>query len=49
MFWEKADFDDTDANAAFRKRVKEKMNLRKKQKYELKSLQKMYDLRSNSI
>ena len=25
------------------------MNLRKKQKYELKSLQKMYDLRHNSI
>jgi hypothetical protein len=25
------------------------MNLRKKQKYEIKSLQKMYDLRSQSV
>ena len=49
MFWEKADFDDTDAHAAFRKRIKEKMKLRKKPKMEYDGLKKMYEVREQSI
>lgn len=49
MFWEKADFDDTDAHAAFRKRIKEKMKLRKKPKMEYDGLKKMYEVRDQSI
>ena len=49
IFWEKADYDDVDAFAAFRKRVKEKMKLRKKPKDEYDRLKKMYDLRDQSI
>ena len=49
MFWEKADFDDTDAHAAFRKRIKEKMKLRKKPKVEYDGLKKMYEVREQSI
>ena len=49
MFWEKSDFDDTDPNAAFRKRQKEKMKLRKKAKYELESYYKMFELRRESV
>ena len=37
MFWEKADYDDNDQFSAFRKRVKQKMTLRKKTKYEIES------------
>ena len=49
IFWEKADFDDSDPISAFRKRMKDKMKLRKKIKYELESYQKMHDLRKESI
>lgn len=49
IFWEKADFDDTDVYAAFRKRQKDKMKLRKKAKYEMESYYKMFDLRKESI
>ena len=49
MFWEKADFDDVDANSAFRKRQKEKMKLRKKTKYEIESYYKMFELRRDSV
>jgi hypothetical protein len=49
LFWEKADFDDIDTNAAFRKRQKEKMKLRKKTKYEIESYFKMFELRRDSI
>ena len=35
MFWEKADVNDNDAFHAFRKRTKEKMNLRRKTKLEI--------------
>lgn len=49
MFWEKADFDDSDTLAAFRKRQKDKMKLRKKVKYELESYYKMFDLRRESV
>lgn len=49
MFWEKSDFDDSDLYAAFRKRQKEKMKLRKKAKYELESYYKMFDLRRESV
>lgn len=43
MFWEKADLDDTEAIAVFRKREKDKMRLRKKFKYEVSSYYKMFD------
>jgi hypothetical protein len=49
MFWEKADFDDVDPNAAFRKRQKEKMKLRKKTKYEIETYFKMFELRTDSL
>lgn len=49
MFWEKADYDDVDTNAAFRKRAKEKMKLRKKTKYEIDAYHKMHELRRESI
>lgn len=49
IFWEKADIDDQDANAAFRKRQKEKMKLRKKTKYEIESYFKMFELRTDSV
>ena len=49
MFWEKADFDDVDAYAAFRKRQKEKMKLRKKTKYEIDSYFKMFSIRKNCL
>lgn len=49
MFWEKADYDDSDTNAAFRKRQKDKMKLRKKVKYELESYYKMFEHRKESI
>lgn len=49
MFWEKADYDDVDVNAAFRKRAKEKMKLRKKTKYEIESYFKMFELRNDSV
>lgn len=49
MFWEKADYDDTDQYSAFRKRQKEKMKLRKKPKYEIDSYFKMFDLRRDSV
>ena len=49
MFWEKADYDDNDVLSAFRKRVKQKMTLRKKTKYEIDSYLKMFDLRQNCI
>ncbi len=35
QFWEKADYDDSEAIATFRKRQKDKMKLRKKVKYEI--------------
>ncbi len=49
MFWEKADYDDNDVLSAFRKRVKQKMTLRKKTRYEIDSYLKMFDLRQNCI
>lgn len=49
MFWEKADYDDNDQFSAFRKRVKQKMTLRKKTKYEIESYLKMFDLRRNCL
>src|SRR5580704_9642604 len=49
IFWEKADFDDSDPISAFRKRHKDKMKLRKKTKYELESYSKMHDLRIESV
>ena len=49
MFWEKADFDDQDPFSAFRKRVKDKMKLRKKAKYEIDSYKKMFEIRTNCI
>ena len=49
MFWEKADIDDNDQNAAFRKRQKEKMKLRKKTKYEIESYFKLFELRTDCI
>jgi hypothetical protein len=49
MFWEKADIDDNDQNAAFRKRQKEKMKLRKKTKYEIESYFKMFELRTDCV
>jgi len=49
MFWEKADYDDSDPFAAFRKRQKEKMKLRKKTKYEIESYVKMFEIRAQSI
>ncbi len=49
MFWEKADYEDSDAYSAFRKRQKEKMKLRKKVKYERESYYKMFDLRQESV
>ena len=49
MFWEKADFDDSEQISTFRKRQKDKMKLRKKVKYERESYYKMFDLRRESI
>lgn len=49
MFWEKADYEDSDAYSAFRKRQKEKMKLRKKVKYERESYFKMFELRQESV
>lgn len=49
MFWEKADFDDNDTFAAFRKRQKEKMKLRKKTKYEIDSYLRMFDIRKSCL
>jgi hypothetical protein len=49
MFWEKADYDNVDTNAAFRKLQKEKMKLRKKTKYEIESYFKMFELRRDSV
>lgn len=49
IFWEKADYDDSDTNSAFRKRQKEKMKLRKKTKYEIESYFKMFELRADSV
>jgi hypothetical protein len=49
MFWEKADFDDQDPFSAFRKRVKDRMKLRKKAKYEIDSYKKMFEIRTNCI
>lgn len=49
MFWEKADYDDTDNNSTFRKRQKDKMKLRRKIKYEMESYSKMFDLRRESV
>lgn len=46
MFWEKADFNETDVNAAFRKRVeKQRRETRKKPKQEYEGLMKMKDIR----
>ena len=45
IFWEKADLDESDPLATFRKRVKDKMKLRKKAKYEIESYYKMFELR----
>lgn len=49
MFWEKADVNDNDAFHAFRKRTKEKMNLRRKTKLEINHYQKMYEMRHQSM
>ena len=49
MFWEKADFDDTDPFAAFRKRIKDRMKLRKKMKIEIDSYKRMLDIRKDSV
>jgi len=49
VFWEKADFDDQDPFSAFRKRIKDKMKLRKKAKYEIDSYKKMFEIRTNCI
>lgn len=49
MFWEKADYDDGNPFSAFRKRQKERMNLRKKTKYEIDSYLKMFDIRKSSF
>mmetsp|Transcript_3322 Transcript_3322/g.2281 ORF Transcript_3322/g.2281 Transcript_3322/m.2281 type:complete len:149 (+) Transcript_3322:181-627(+) len=49
MFWEKADFDDTDPFSAFRKRVKDKMKLRKKMKIEIDQFKRMLDIRRDSV
>mmetsp|Transcript_37266 Transcript_37266/g.35883 ORF Transcript_37266/g.35883 Transcript_37266/m.35883 type:complete len:132 (+) Transcript_37266:765-1160(+) len=49
MFWEKADFDDTDPFAAFRKRIKDRMKLRKKMKIEIDSYKRMLDIRRDSV
>lgn len=49
IFWEKPDFDDSDPFSAFRKRQKNRMNLRKKTKYEMESYRKMFEIRKNCI
>lgn len=49
MFWEKADFDDTDNFSAFRKRQKDKMKTRRKMKIEIDSYKRMMDIRKESV
>ena len=50
MFWEKADFNEIDVNAAFRKRVeKQRRETRKKPKQEYEGLMKMKDLKDQSF
>lgn len=50
MFWEKPDSNDQGLNVAFRKRppTQKKMRLRQKEKHELETYKKMYDLRKES-
>jgi len=49
IFWEKADMDESDQLATFKKRINNKMKLRKKAKYEIESYYKMFDLRREQI
>jgi hypothetical protein len=47
MLWEKPDSNDNDNNVAFRKRpsMQKKMKLRQKDKIEIETYKKMFDLR----
>ncbi len=49
LFWDKHDLEDNDPCHAFRRRKKDKMNLRKKTKTELECYKKMGDLRKHSF